>query len=111
MKRKKKEQGTVAAQCQLRGGDVHPFGAMRTFTPLGGGEERVYREMREAIPVLDAAVAKMVRLCGGFQVKCRDAEAQKSLNDFLKMMPCGIFGFRQFRKDFCVFRISRSIAF
>ena len=57
MKRKKKEQGALAAQCQLRSGDVHPFGAMRAFTPLGGGEERVYREMREAIPVLDAAVS------------------------------------------------------
>ena len=89
MKRKKKEGGAVAAACQLRCGDVHPFGAMRSFTPLGGGEERVYREMREAIPVLDAAVGKMVRLCGGFQVKCRDAEAQKKLNQFLQTVPCG----------------------
>ncbi len=89
MKRKKKEGGGVAAVCQLRGGDVHPFGAMRGFTPLGGGEERVYREMREAIPVLDAAVGKMVRLCGGFEVKCRNPQAQQRLNEFLRMMPCG----------------------
>ena len=89
MKRKKKESGGVAAVCQLRCGDVHPFGAMRSFTPLGGGEERVYREMREAVPVLDAAVSKMVRLCGGFQVKCRDAEAQNRLNRFLLTVPCG----------------------
>ena len=89
MKRKKKEQGALAAQCQLRSGDVHPFGAMRAFTSLGGGEERVYREMREAIPVLDAAVAKMVRLCGGIQVKCRDPLAQEQLNEFLMTVPCG----------------------
>lgn len=89
MKRKKKDAGQVAAVCQLRSGDIHPFGAMRSFTPLGGGEERIYREMREAIPVLDAAVNKMVRLCGGFQVKCRDVSAQRQLNDFLQMMPCG----------------------
>ena len=88
MKRKKKSGG-VAAVCQLRCGDTHPFGAMRGFVPLGGGEERVYREMREAIPVLDAAVGKMVRLCGGFQVKCASPEAQKKLNGFLEMMPCG----------------------
>ena len=55
MKRKKEKNG-VTAVCQLRNGDLHPFGAMRGFVPLGGGEERVYREMREAIPVLDAAV-------------------------------------------------------
>ena len=89
MKRKKKEGGGVAAVCQLRNGDIHPFGAMRGFTPLGGGEEQVYREMREAIPVLDAAVGKMVRLCGGFEVKCRNPQAQQKLNEFLQMVPCG----------------------
>ena len=87
--RRKKEKNSVAAVCQLRNGDLHPFGAVRAFVPLGGGEERIYREMREAIPVLDAAVGKMVRLCGGFQVKCKNPEAQKKLNAFLQMMPCG----------------------
>ena len=89
MKRKRKENGAVAAVCQLRSGNTHPFGCMKSFTPLGGGEERIYREVREAIPVLDAAVGKMVRLCGGFEVQCRNPEAQKRMNDFLKMMPCG----------------------
>ena len=89
MKRKKKENGATAAICQLRNGERHPFGAMRSFTPLGGGEERIYREMREAIPVLDAAVSKMVRLCGGFEVQCKNPLAQQKLNSFLQMMPCG----------------------
>ena len=89
LKRKQKETGGVAAVCQLRTGNTHPFGVMKGFTPLGAGEERIYREMREAIPVLDAAVAKMVRLCGGFEVRCRDREAQHRLNVFLQMMPCG----------------------
>jgi hypothetical protein len=31
----------------------------------------------------------MVRLCGGFQVECRDAESQKKLNQFLMTVPCG----------------------
>ena len=89
MKRKRKEGAGTAAVCQLRSADVHPFGAMRSFTPLGGGEERIYRQMREAIPVLDAAVGKMVRLCGGFQVKCRDREAQEAMDHFLERVPCG----------------------
>ena len=89
MKRKKKVSGNVAAVCQLRDGNAHPFGMMKGFTPLGGGEERIYRQMREAIPVLDAAVGKMVRLCGGFQVSCIDKDGQRKLNEFLQMMPCG----------------------
>jgi len=89
VKRKKKEAAGMAAVCQLRSGNTHPFGIMKGFTPLGTGEEQIYRQMREALPMLDAAVAKMVRLCGGFQVKCKDAQSQLRLNDFLKMMPCG----------------------
>ncbi len=89
MKRKKKESGGVAAVCQLRSGSSHPFGAMKGFTPLGGPDERIYREMREAIPVLDAAVSKMVRLCGGFTVQCRNRESQQRLEAFLQNVPCG----------------------
>jgi len=89
VKRKKKESGGVTAVCQLRNGSTHPFGAMKGFTPLGGTDERVYREMREAIPVLDAAVSKMVRLCGGFTVQCRSKESQQRLEAFLQSVPCG----------------------
>ena len=85
----KKKAGGMAAVCQMRGGNVHPFGVLNRFVPLGGGEEQVYRQIREAIPVLDAAVGKMVRLCGGFQAECRDPEARRRLNEFLRMMPCG----------------------
>lgn len=89
MKWKRKEKAPVAAVCQLRSGTVHPFGAMRSFVPLGGGEARIYREMREAIPVLDAAVGKLVRLSGGFSVKCRDGASQHALEEFLRTVPCG----------------------
>ena len=89
MKWKKKEPGAVAAVCQLRSGAVHPFGALRGYTPLGGGEEMVYRQLREAIPVLDAAVGKLVRLSGGFSAECRSREAQERLERFLDTVPCG----------------------
>ena len=89
LKRKKKEEQTVAAVCQLRDGRNHPFGALRGYIPLGTGQERIYRELREAIPVLDAAVGKMVRLSGGFQVECRNKTAQEKLNQFLKTVSCG----------------------
>ena len=89
MKWKKKDPGGVAAVCQLRSGTVHPFGALRGYTPLGGGEEMVYRQIREAIPVLDAAVGKLVRLSGGFSVECPNQESQRRLENFLSTVPCG----------------------
>ncbi len=90
MKWKRKEKGDpTTAVCQLRDGRVHPFGALRGYVPLGMGEEHIYRELREAIPVLDAAVGKLVRLCGGFTVRCRDRAAQERLERFLRTVPCG----------------------
>ena len=87
---RKRQKGTaVAAACQLRGGTVHPFAELRGFVPLGTGEERIYRQLREAIPVLDAAVGKLVRLSGGFDVECKNAASQRELERFLKNVPCG----------------------
>ncbi len=89
MKRKRKETTVVAHACQLRDGQSHPFGALKGFVPLGTGEEQIYRQLREAIPVLDAAVGKLVRLSGGFGVKCRNGAAQEALEAFLHNVPCG----------------------
>ena len=86
---KKRKQGAPVAVCQLRGGQTHPFGALKGFVPLGTGQEQMYAQLREAIPVLDAAVGKLVRLSGGFAVKCRSGQAQQRLEDFLRNVPCG----------------------
>ena len=88
MKKKRKENGPVAV-CQLRGADRHPFGGLRNFVPLGTGQEEIYRQLREAIPVLDAAVGKLVRLSGGFTVECASQIAQARLEEFLRTVPCG----------------------
>lgn len=89
MKRKQQEKPLSATACQLRTTAGHPFGALKGFVPLSAGEDAIYRQLREAIPVLDAAVTKLVRLSGGFRVACRNAAAQEKLEQFLKTCPCG----------------------
>ena len=79
----------MAAKCQIRSGNAHPFGTLRGYIPLGSGEERIYRQVREAVPVLDAAVGKLVRLSSGFDVKCPTERATKKLKQFLKTVNCG----------------------
>lgn len=49
----------------------------------------LYRQIREAIPVLDAAVEKLVRLSSGFTVVCKQKEAQSRMDEFLRTVPCG----------------------
>ncbi len=88
LKKNTKNKGPVAV-CQLRSGAGYGLGTLRSMVPLGAGEERLYRQLREAIPVLDAAVGKLVRLSGGFAVQCRSRLAQERLEDFLRNAPCG----------------------
>lgn len=88
MKKRQKIAG-AAAVCQLRDGTVHPFTTFRGFVPLGTGEDQIYRQLREAIPVLDAAISKLVRLTGGFEAECSSPTAQRALEDFLRDVPCG----------------------
>ena len=84
--RRTKEKRTAATQ--LRGGCGHPFGAIGGYVPLNGGAE-LYGAMREALPVLDAAVCKLVRLAGGFTVACGDRRAQAAMDRFVKTVPVG----------------------
>ena len=87
--KRKKEAPAVAANCQIRSGSSHPFGMLRGYMPLGGQEERIYRQVREAVPVLDAAVGKLVRLTSGFDVVCPRPENERKLRQFLKTVNCG----------------------
>ena len=89
MKFRKPRKSTAALTTQLRQTQAHPYQQALRFVPLGTPELRLYQAMREAIPVLDAAIVKLVRLTGGFQAAYPDAAVEKRLNDFLAGVPCG----------------------
>jgi len=74
---------------QLRDRERHPYAGLRSFTPQRGGELRLYQAVREAVPVVDAAVCKLIRLSGGALVFCEDPETEKRLRDFLERVPAG----------------------
>lgn len=87
--RKTKKQESAARAAQLRSHSAAPFGLLERTVPLGTAELRLCRAMRAQIPVLDAAVGKLVRLCGGFSVRCADAQAERRLTEFLRTVPVG----------------------
>ena len=47
-------------------------------------EHRLYKSLRENVPVIDAAVCKLVRLAGGFVIKCGDKDKEDDINYFLR---------------------------
>lgn len=74
---------------QLRSGAAHPFGVLEGYTPLHRPEFALYRAIREAVPVVDAAIMKLVRLCGGVKAVCPDKHVEEVLNQFLQTIPTG----------------------
>ncbi len=76
-----------AAVVQTREEESHPFGALNGYVPLKTGEIALYRTIREAVPIVDAAVGKLVRLAGG--VKVTADEGQRELEEFLRTVNTG----------------------
>lgn len=53
---------------------------------------RLYRELRKAVPVIDAAIGKLIRLLGDFRLECADETAQRSLDSFIENVRVGGVG-------------------
>ena len=85
----KKQLPARPALVQLRDSERHPFGLLRDYVPLRSGEVRLYRAVREAVPVVDAAIYKLIRMTGGVRAECPDKSAQKQLEEFLRTVPVG----------------------
>lgn len=84
-----KRKAAAAPRVQLRSGEQHPFGLLGEYVPLHKGEIQLYRTIREAVPVVDAAVYKLIRLTGGLEVHCQDPAAEAELREFLRTVPVG----------------------
>ena len=76
----------VAAVQTCRGRGPWEAGLPR---PLRPPEAAVYEELREAVPILDAAIQKIVRLSGGFRLEHPDPRAQGLLEGFRRRVPWG----------------------
>ena len=55
-------------------------------------EKALYDRLRFAVPVIDAALTKIIRLTGGFRVVCDDEDIQAELDSFLENVPVGLTG-------------------
>lgn len=84
-----KRKETAAAAVQLRETGRHPFGELGSYVALRSGETRLYRAVREAVPVVDAAIYKLIRMTGGVTAACDDPAAERALAEFLRTVPVG----------------------
>lgn len=59
------------------------------YVPLKAGEAKLYEALRDEIPLIDAAINKIIRLVGSFQVETGRADTDRELARFLKTVPVG----------------------
>lgn len=45
-----------------------------TLQPAGVEEHRLYDNLRYSVPIVDAALQKIIRLTGGYRVICSDSQ-------------------------------------
>ncbi len=61
----------------------HPFYELSAYNPRAEAEYELYTLLREAVPIIDAAICKTVRLVGSFKIECEDSEVETLLNRFI----------------------------
>ena len=64
-----------------------PLWAGESSVPLAPAAYPVLLGIRQAIPMVDAALRRLVRLAGGVKVTCRDPGIQQRLEEFLSRVP------------------------
>ncbi len=90
LEHKTKQTKTSSVSVQTARASKHPFSVLDRHRPLSRPEFEVYDAIREAVPVVSAAIDKIIRLVGGFEVECTDSSAERELSRFLKNVPTGV---------------------
>lgn len=84
LKRTEKNEAPVTAVPQTSPNSADGIFNAVSLNPC---QNRLYTALRENVPIIDAAILKLLRLTGGFKVVCGDRSMQKSLEDFLRRVP------------------------
>lgn len=71
---------TAPAQEQKK----HPFSQIRNYKPDAVCELKLYKSIKEAVPIIDAAISKIIRLTGEFEIECENEDIQKEINNFIR---------------------------
>lgn len=102
--KKKDPVSSAGAAFPAARGERAAFPAVMRNLPRSGGEDWrcaagetrspaaeavLYRQLRENVPIIDAAVMRLVRLLGSFQLRCEGEEVQRRLDEFFEMIPVG----------------------
>lgn len=91
---KKKKESPIAVQTAPSAMNSSNFlETLEKYRPISNHEISLYRTLKEAVPIIDAAISKIVRLTGEFKIVCQDPVIEYEINNFLSSVQvnsCGI---------------------
>ena len=93
--KKRKQQTPPPAFCvqSVQTGQVqNPFAGQLHPGMIDQNANRLFEQIRQAVPVVDAAIGKIIRLVGGFTVVCDDSRVQRELDEFCARVQVGPSG-------------------
>lgn len=98
MKWRKKDGRDVPEVLAVQTAREEPFARLTACAPAGAGERRLYAALRDNIPIIDAAIDKILRLVGSFTIACTDENKSYQINKFLQnvkvnTLECGVQSF------------------
>ena len=90
-KRKNKNENYTVQTAVSDGYNNGMFSYVNT-TGMNSCERKLYKELRESVPVIDAAIGKIIRLVGSFRIRCSSEKEEKDIGYFLdnvRVNSCG----------------------
>lgn len=88
-KRKKDTPESAVVAVPQTAVSAHPFKTLSSYSPVSNYDIGLYKSLREAIPIIDAAIFKIIRLIGTFSIRTGNEEADKLLSHFLNTVNVG----------------------
>ncbi|MBR3987858.1 MAG: serine/threonine protein phosphatase [Clostridia bacterium] len=85
--KKNKAQYAAVQTAQSGSYSAHPFTALSRQSAFA--EREMYKALREAVPIIDAAISKIVRLTGEFELTSVSPRCEKALKDFSENVRVG----------------------
>lgn len=86
---KRKQQQFESAIVNTARPQANKFSLLDQYSPLMTTQLRLYDTLREGIPIIDAAILKIIRLIGGFKLVCENKKAEYDLNNFAQTVKVG----------------------
>ena len=83
-KRRRDAKNKTLAQTVPKGRNKTDFFSVTAVEYQSRTERALYDSMREAVPIIDAAIEKIIRLIGGFSIETNSRESREAAGSFVK---------------------------